>query len=121
MQIISLIAAASISIFASSYQIAPPASSYESALCNVAEVYNLKHRAHLAVRREPGEKYSIIDTLNNGKMVYTCNESGEWLFIYYEAVNRPCKSRLPAGLDARNATTCKSGWVKRKWVNVLSG
>jgi hypothetical protein len=110
-----------IAIIQSVGQINAPNSSYQFALCNAAEVYHLKSSAYLAVREKPNSKSPSIDKLHNGEVIYTCDESGEWIKIYYRSVGKPCLYGSLYGLDARNAGDCKSGWVNRKWINILSG
>ena len=90
-------------------------------LCNFAKVYHIKVGSYLSVRSGPGVEFSKVDQLAAGASVYICDERGEWFRIFYGGADSPCGSISPSGLDVRKVTTCKSDWVNRKWINVLSG
>ena len=90
-------------------------------LCNFAKVYHLKPGAHLSVRSGPGAKFPQTDQLVGGTVVYICDEQGDWLKISYGGENTPCGSVLSNGLDIQKAHECSSGWVNRRYINVLSG
>ncbi len=90
-------------------------------LCNFAKVYHLNPGAHLPVRSGPGAQFPQTDQLVGGKAVYVCDEQGDWLKVSYGGENTPCGTVLSNGLDAQKALECSSGWVRRKYINVLSG
>jgi hypothetical protein len=90
-------------------------------LCNFARVYHLETGSYLSVRSGPSTRFSRIDRLTAGTAVYTCDEQGEWVKIFYGGPNTPCGSESGNGLDARRVATCKSGWLNRKWIDVISG
>ena len=103
-------------------QIGNPGTSYKAPdLCGFAKVNHLQEGSYLSVRSGPGSQFSKIDSLEAGTSVYVCDEHREWLRIFYGGKDTPCGSESPGGLDARKAATCKSGWVNRKWIDVLSG
>ncbi len=56
-----------------------------------------------------------------GGPVYVCDEQSDWLKIFYSDPEGPCGKESPGGLDVRRVTTCKSGWVKQEWIEILSG
>jgi hypothetical protein len=89
--------------------------------CNFAKVYHLKPGAQLPVRSGPGLQFPKIDHLVDGTVVYTCDEQGEWLKVSYGDKTTPCGSIVSDGIDAQKVSACKSGWVERKYVNVISG
>ena len=90
-------------------------------LCNYAKVYRLKVGSYLSVRSGPGERYSKIDRLEAGRSVYICDEHMEWYRIFYGSLDSPCGEKSIGGLDVRKVGSCKSGWVNRKWIDVISG
>ena len=90
-------------------------------LCNYARVRHVQVGSHLSVRSGPGLQFSKVDQLRAGKPVYICDEQGDWLKIFYGGEETPCGSVSSVGLDVRKAAACKSGWVNRKWIDVLSG
>ena len=90
-------------------------------LCNFAKVYRLKPGSHLPVRSGPGAQFPQTDQLVGGTVVYICDEKGDLLRISYGGENTPCGSVLSNGLDAQKALECSSGWVRRKYINILSG
>lgn len=117
-----LLAFALSSIQQSGKHVVSPITTYHGLdLCNFAKVYKLAPGSYLSVRSGPGEQYSKIDHLPDGKAVYICDEHREWVQIFYSGLDGPCGSASPAGLDAHKAATCKSGWVNRQWIDVLSG
>ena len=89
--------------------------------CNYAKVYHLNVGSYLSVRSGPGESYPRIDRLEAGRSVYICDEHEEWYRIFYGGLDSPCGAESTGGLDVRNLGSCKSGWVNRKWINVISG
>jgi uncharacterized protein YgiM (DUF1202 family) len=90
-------------------------------LCNFAKVTHLKARSYLSVRSGPDSQFSKVDRLTAGSTVYICDERGDWLKISYSGSNGPCGAISPGGLDVRKTATCKSGWVKRERIDVISG
>jgi SH3-like domain-containing protein len=103
-----------------SAQVPAPVTTYRGLdLCNYAEVKPLQSAMHLIVRSGPGKQFQKIDQLEGGAVVYTCDEHADWLKIYY--ATGPCSEVVPQGLDAKKAQMCKSGWVNRKWIEIISG
>ena len=103
-------------------QIAAPITSYKDPYrCNYSKVYNLQTGTSLSVRSGPGSRFSTVDRLKNETVVYTCDESGDWTQIFYSGPGHPCVADSPVGLLSTKKKSCKSGWVNRKWVDVISG
>ena len=92
----------------------------ESVRCNLATTYRLAARQELNVRAEPRVKSSVVARLQEGRIVYVCNENGGWLNVYFGGEG-PCFRTYEGGLRLREARKCRSGWVPRDWVNILSG
>jgi hypothetical protein len=93
----------------------------DQGLCNFAKVVHIRSGAHLTVRSGASRQFIKIDRLSNGAPVYICDERGDWFEISYSDPNGPCGAQSPKGMDIRKANTCKSGWVRKKWIEVLSG
>ena len=96
------------------------ASQQTSYVCNYARVYKLKSGSHLIIRSRPSPASSKVGLLENGNPVYICDERGEWLKVFYGG-GTSCGSVSSNGIDERHTVGCKSGWVNRKWIDVVSG
>jgi hypothetical protein len=104
------------------YGIAEPVKSYKDPyFCNYAKVYKLQPDAYLSVRSGPGMRFSKIDRLKDGTDVYTCDDSGEWVQVFYSGPGHPCLADSPAGLLSTKKDTCRSGWAKQEWIEVIAG
>ena len=90
-------------------------------LCNYAKVGHLQTASHWIVRAGPGVRFPNKDGLQNGAVVYVCNERLDWWQISYSGLVGPCGALSPGGLHSRKAQACRSGWVNRKWIDILSG
>jgi hypothetical protein len=99
----------------------PPPGSVRGNFCNVAVVTGLRPSRHLLVRAGPGTTYSRVDRLAAGEQVYTCNGRREWIGVVYRRPGFPCDGAAPQGLDIRLSTECRSGWVHRNWVEIITG
>jgi uncharacterized protein YgiM (DUF1202 family) len=89
--------------------------------CNYSKVYNLQDDTYLSVRSGPGMQFSKIDRLKNETVVYVCDEKSDWVQIFYSGPERPCVADSPVGILSTKENTCKSGWAKREWINVIAG
>jgi hypothetical protein len=93
-----------------------------SYVCNFAKVKDhLEQRSYVLVLSGPGARFRKIDRLRSGREVYICDERGDWFKIFYSKPEGPCGPKFSNGLDVQRASDCQSGWVERKWVNVISG
>jgi uncharacterized protein YgiM (DUF1202 family) len=124
--VIVLVCAALTSAVGATKQDTKPATSQTTShetpyICNFARVHHLNAGEHLAVRSGPRLHFPKVDQLEAGKPVYICDERGDWLRIFYGDKNSPCGTAFPGGIDVRKSATCRSGWVSRKWIDVLSG
>jgi hypothetical protein len=91
-------------------------------ICNYARVKDhLEQGSYVTTRSGPGAQFKEIDRLHSGRDVYICDERGDWFKIFYSASNRPCGSTSSNGLDVQKAKDCQSGWVEKKWIDVISG
>jgi uncharacterized protein YgiM (DUF1202 family) len=101
-------------------QIAQPIQSYKDPyFCNYSKVYNLQTDTYLSVRSGPGMKFSKIDRLKVKTVVYVCDEKSEWVQVFYSGPELPCVVDSSVGLLSSKKNTCKSGWVNRKWIDVV--
>ncbi len=90
--------------------------------CNFAKIKSSsEQRTFVAVRTGAGRSFREIDRLRSGQGVYICDEHGDWFKIFYSAPDGPCGSASKNGLDVRKAKECRSGWVEKRWIDVISG
>jgi len=100
----------------------PSGASGASYVCNFAKVKDhLEQGNYVTVRSGAGAQFRKIDRLHSGREVYICDERGDWFKIFYSDPNGPCGPTSSNGLDVQQTRGCKSGWVERKWIDVISG
>lgn len=88
--------------------------------CNLA-VVRLDRSRSLRVRGEPNRQSRTLDGLRRGQRVYACQQQGEWLRIAYHGPNAPCEATHELGLEASRSRSCRSGWVHRDFIDILTG
>ncbi len=81
----------------------------------------LENGMDLKIHANPRVHSAELGSLPNGTNVYVCDETETWLQIFYSAAGKPCKSGTPDGLPEPQRRDCRSGWVQKKWINVISG
>jgi hypothetical protein len=90
--------------------------------CNLARVDKLQAGSFLSVHSAPSASSRSIASLKPGAFVYIGDETRHWYKVFYGDAKIACGPDLPAtGLDIRKATTCRSGWVSKEWITVISG
>ena len=89
--------------------------------CNLATTYRLAGGQTLNVRLKPSRNSSVVARLDEGRIVYVCDQNGDWLNVYFGGIEGPCFRTYEWGLRFREARKCKSGWVHQNWVNISSG
>ena len=100
----------------------PTSTSNETYVCNYAMVKDhLEQGSYVTIRLGPGAQFKKVDRLRSGKEVYICDESGDWFKVFYSDSKGPCGSTSSNGLDVQKARGCQSGWVEKKWIDVISG
>jgi hypothetical protein len=100
----------------------PSGNSSASYVCNLARVKDhIGLGDYAAVRSGPGAQFRKTDRLLSGREVYVCDEHGEWLKVFYSGPNRPCGPTFSNGLDVQKTKGCRSGWIEKKWIDVISG
>jgi hypothetical protein len=96
-----------------------PGASY---VCNFAKVKDhLEEGDYVTVRSGAGSKFRKIGRLHSGREVYICDERGDWFKVFYSSPDGPCGSGSNGGLDVQKTKGCQSGWVEKKWIDVISG
>ena len=101
---------------------AKPITSYDAPyVCNYAKIYHLTAGHYVNVRSGPSPQSPIIDKLEAGTVVYTCDAQGDWDKVFYRAANGSCGMESSDGLDVRKTAHCKTGWIIDKWIDILSG
>ncbi len=98
----------------------PPASSVKSNVCNLAVVREVGP-FRLRVRAGPARRFRQLEALREGERVYTCDGRGEWLGVVFSRPGASCGSRENVGLDITLTPSCRSGWVHRRWIEILTG
>jgi hypothetical protein len=90
--------------------------------CNFAKVKaNSERDEYVTIQSGPGIQFKKIGHLHSGRGVYICDEQGGWFKIYYSAPDGPCGPTSSKGLDVQKTKGCHSGWVEKKWIDVVSG
>ncbi len=76
----------------------------------------------LAVRSGPGTRFVMLDKIHNGHPIFFCDERGNWIGIVYswdEGVD--CGVGSPVSRRQTYNGPCRSGWVHRRYVQLLAG
>lgn len=77
----------------------------------------------LSVRAGPSAAEQETDRLGPGALVHLCEEAGMWLGIVYPADEHAQDCAVSSPAAARNAYVgpCRSGWVDRRFVELVAG
>lgn len=77
----------------------------------------------LSVRAGPGPAEQETDRLGPGALVYLCEEAGMWLGIVYpaEGAEADCAVASPVAVRSAYTGSCRSGWVHRRFVELVAG
>jgi hypothetical protein len=75
----------------------------------------------LAVRSGPGWKFSRIDKLHTADQVYLCVESGDWFGVVYTKTRQNSNVSTPRQKSVPYTGPCRSGWVHKRWIELLAG
>lgn len=94
----------------------PPPQSVKGGFCNVGKVHG-----YPVVRAGPGNRYRSVGKLSSGRTVYICNETERWYGVAYPGQGRQCVGAVALGLDVRLAAGCRTGWLLKRSVDVLTG
>ena len=75
----------------------------------------------LSVRAGPGTHHREIDRLRNGRSVWFCDGSGDWIGIVYGAAGQECNVGSPVARKMPYPGPCRSGWVHKTFVELMAG
>ena len=89
-----------------------------SNLCNSARIVAPQSASSVTLRARPSVRSAKAGILNYDVPIYVCDERGEWYRIFYAG---NCGDGHPQGLKSNETRSCKSGWIPRKRVEVISG
>jgi len=89
-------------------------------LCNAAKVVRAT-KTEVEVHYSYEASSKVVGTLRLGKTVYTCDETQLWYRVFYSAPGAACEAGTQNGLPESKTSTCKSGWVRKKFIDVISG
>jgi hypothetical protein len=89
--------------------------------CNLAKVEKLAVGQSLVVYSKPGSKFRKVDALKSGAFVYICDSTEDWYEVFYGFGEEPCSAVVDEGLPFEKTRSCKSGWVSKKLISVISG
>ena len=89
--------------------------------CNFAKVKPPSQSAFIPVRTGAASRFRRRDTLRDGQEVYICDERGDWYKVFYSGPAGPCRNESGNGLNVEKTKGCRSGWVEKKWIEVISG
>jgi hypothetical protein len=90
-------------------------------LCNLGAVRLTGGGGMLSVRELPRTDGRVLARLPNSASIYICDETRSWYKIHYGQPGSPCGARLKGGIALIQASGCESGWVSKRFVEVLSG
>lgn len=97
------------------------------ACLSVGQVTGLNPRGDnfLAVRANPAASGREKDRLGPGRLIWLCDEAGDWLGVVYGDDRGDdiddCGVGTPAQLPRAYAGPCRSGWVHSRYVVVIAG
>lgn len=93
---------------------------------SLAEVYNLSDGpdGFLAVKEGPNLKATRLDKILKGQKLWVCevSQNGQWFGIVYPSTpTQECG--VTSAIPKKKAYTgpCKSGWVSKKYINIIAG
>lgn len=75
----------------------------------------------LSVRSGPGHEYNRIDGLASGTRVWLCDRNGAWLGVIYGPAGSGCRVSTPSAKRQAYQGPCSSGWVYKKYVELIAG
>jgi hypothetical protein len=100
----------------------PSGNASASYVCNLAQVKDhIGQGDYATVRSCPGAQFRKTDRLLSRRDVYICDEDGKWFKVFYSGPSRPCGQTFSNGLDVQKTKGCRSGWIEKKWIDVISG
>lgn len=98
-----------------------PANTVEGYSCNLAKVKLSTEGGSLNVRASPRGDAPASAHLSNGALVYVCDETQSWYKVSFGGPSSRCGVAVALGIPETEAASCESGWVSKRFVEVLSG
>ncbi|XSG81906.1 MAG: integron [Methyloligella sp. ZOD6] len=77
--------------------------------------------AVLPVRAGPGPDYAVVDEIKQGQGVSMCDRKQDWEGIVYSKTGKSCGVGTPWPEPRAYSGPCSSGWVERKYVELVAG
>lgn len=90
-------------------------------LCNYAKIVVTGSAFSVIVYNKPRAHAASLARLNAGQEVYTCDDYGGWVKISFGDASTPCGITHKNGLREDLAKACRTGWIKQRLVNIISG
>jgi hypothetical protein len=97
------------------------------ACLSLGQVTGLNPRGdnYLTVRAEPKARGREKDRLGPGRMIFLCDEAGEWFGVVYspDPTDEPgdCRVGSPVASVRPYSGPCRWGWVHSRYVTVIAG
>ena len=88
------------------------ASAASAALCPPARIARDQTGRRTNVHRTATLASGKVAKLGSGEVVYVCAAKGSWYWVHFADGRHKCYA-TSAGLDARYASTCATGWIQR--------
>ena len=102
--------------------VAIQASKVEDACANgVVHGLNPYGDSFAAVRSGPGLRYTRLDKLYNGQLIYICVDAGDWWGIVYTKAGQDCNVSTPWPKSRHYTGPCRSGWAHKRWIQLTAG
>lgn len=96
-------------------------SDVEDACGSTGRVAVMRAGGYLAVRGGPGILYPARDRLFPGRTLAICEERGDWIGVIYGPDGLDCAVSSPIRQRRHYAGPCRSGWVHRRYVELVAG
>jgi hypothetical protein len=94
--------------------------------CGIGLVTRLGQGRRLFVHADPVPRSPVVDRLPAGEYVYVCDEARDenyehWYGLIYSRPDAACRAKMPRRPPFRINASCRGGWVRRDWVEYLTG
>ena len=94
-----------------------PTSLSTTFICNYATV-SLKAGKRATLHAGPNSESKIVARLPNDTPIYTCNENGGWVKVYFGGA---CEEHFANGMSVKEVRKCRMAWIKDDEMIVHSG
>jgi hypothetical protein len=93
----------------------------QDACTGLVQVSGIGPRGFLAVRDGPGVNFRMLDRLRRGRLLTVCEERGMWLGVVYGEAGADCAVSSPRRRRTAYVGPCRSGWVHRRYAQLIAG